>query len=144
MERFLARSAIDSRFVDLVFLMCLGVWPWLMLGTIGIVVYAWKFVLMCQAIALPFSVLGWSAGFQAGQRNGFGQRGSAMIAGWVGLLTAEVGLGIVLWPWFGSGGFGPGLLAFPALAVLVTLGVLFLYRTGTWPNDAATRRGNGA
>ncbi|MGB8815000.1 MAG: hypothetical protein WCC57_17615 [Paracoccaceae bacterium] len=144
MGTFLINSALDRRFVDLAFFMCLGVWPWLLLITIGIAAFAWKLVLLCQLIALPFAVIGWAMGFRGGRRLGFGPRGSAMIAGWTGLLTAEVGLALVLLPWLGKGAYAPGYLAFPALAVLVTVGVLLFYRARTWTNEARPLRKNQA
>jgi hypothetical protein len=132
-----SRYALDIRFVDLAIFMSLGVWPWLMLVTAFVALWAWKFVLLCQLIALPFAVFGWALGFRSARRSGLAHSKSAMLAGWAGLLTAEVGLGLVLWPWLGRGFYMPGLWAFPALAVLVTVGVPIFYRAGTWKDDGA-------
>ncbi len=131
MDNWLRRSALDARFVDLAIFMSLLVWPWLILITFGLALYAWKFVLLCQAIALPFSILGWSVGFRTGRRFGFRPPQAAMVAGWAGLVAAEIGLLSVLALWH-DWDPSAGLFAFPALAVLVTLGVKWFYRTATW------------
>ena len=132
MDNWLFRSALDARFVDLAIFMTVLVWPWLILATAGMALVAWKFVLICQAIALPFSIMGWVAGFRVGRRMGFHQRRAAMVAGWAGLVVAECGLAFVLWLCWGQAQWGPGLWASPALAVLVTVGVLWFYRDATW------------
>lgn len=132
MNNWLLGSALDARFVDLAIFVSVTVWPWLIATSFGGALIAWKLVLVCQAIALPFSVLGWVCGFRAGRRMGFTPRGSAMLAGWVGLLVAEFGLGIVLSVWFGRGQWIIGLWALPALVVLVSVGVLWFYRRATW------------
>jgi hypothetical protein len=133
MDKWLKDSALDKRFVDLALFMSLLVWPWLILTTAGLALVAWKVVLTCQAIALPFSILGWAYGFRLGRWMGFQPLRAAMVAGWTGLAAAELGLALALGPWLGSAAEGPGVWAFPALAALVTIGVLWLYRADTWP-----------
>ena len=126
------RSAIDSRFVDLALFMSIGVGPWLLVVTFGLATFAWKFVISCQLIALFFAVPGWSLGFQIGRRFDFTLRSSAMLAGWSGLLLAEGGLWLVMtFLWTNYPAYA-GFVAFPALAVLVTVGVLWFYRSCTW------------
>ena len=132
MDNWLRHYALDIRFVDLAIFVSLLVWPWLILATAGMALVAWKFVLICQAIALPFSIIGWAAGFRAGRRIGFQRRRAAMVAGWAGLVAAECGLAFVLWLYWGQVQWGPGLWALPALALLVTVGVLWFYRDATW------------
>jgi hypothetical protein len=132
MDRFLERSALDSRFVDLAIFMSLGVWPWLAFVTLGGAFFAWKLVLLCQLIALPFAVAGWAIGFQLAQKGGWSNPRSAMAAGWAGLIVAQAGLAMVQLVWMDGQLYGSGFVAFPALAVLVTTGVLWFYRASTW------------
>jgi hypothetical protein len=132
MKAWLARSGLDNRFLQLAVFVSLLVWPWLVVTTFLTALLAWRFVLLCQLIALPFSVCGWAIGFQVAFGRGVRPHKAALWAGWVGLIVAEMGLSAVLWPWFGPAAKGPGLWAFPALAVLVTVGVLWLYRAETW------------
>lgn len=87
-------------------------------------------------LALPFAVLGWSVGFLFGRWLGFARRSAAMVAGWMALIWAEVGLAHVLLPWFDNGAVVPALWAFPMLAVLVTGDVLWFYRDSTWQGGA--------
>ena len=133
MRDWLNKSGLDYHFVQLAVFMSMLVWPWLLLTTFFVASFAWRQVLLYQAIALPFSILGWAAGFRLGYHLEFQPRWAAMVAGWVGLIWAEIGLALILRPWFGSASIGPGLWAFPALAVLVTIGVLWLFRAETWP-----------
>ena len=93
---------------------------------------SWKFVVVCQLLAMPFSVAGWAFGFRLSARLHLGLPARAMIAGWSGLIAAEAGLALFLAPWFGSASIAPGIWAFPGLAVLLTIGVLWLYRAETW------------
>lgn len=138
----LTRSALDARFVDLVLFTSIGVWPWLLLVSAGVALWAWKIVLMCQVIALPFSILGWAGGFRLGMRHGWTPPRSAMLAGWAGLVAGTAGLALVGLMAVGDGRFlTAGILAFPALAVLVTVGVLWLYRPATWPPQTGARIG---
>lgn len=134
------RSAIDSRFVDLAFFMSIGVWPWLLFVTFGSAAFAWQIVLGCQLVALLFAVPGWAMGFQVGRRFNFTLRNSAMVAGWSGLLCAEAGLFLVLLFWKNGDLKVAGLLAFPALAVLVTVGVFWFYRPSTWTKDVGSKQ----
>lgn len=134
MDRWLRRSAIDPRFVDFALFVSVSVWLWLVPATAFMAVFAWKFVLFCQIAALPFSVVGWSVGFRLGRSRGFEPQRAAMLAGWSGLLVAELGLALVLLPSLGTSAMTPGLWAFPGLAVAVTLGVTWFYRTSTWAN----------
>jgi hypothetical protein len=132
MDRFMERSALDSRFVDLAILMSLGVWPWIAFVTFGGAFFAWKLVILCHLIALPFAIAGWAIGFQNARKLGWSNRRSAMAAGWTGLIVAQAGLAIVQLFWMDGQLYGSGFLAFPALAVLVTTGVLWFYRGSTW------------
>ncbi len=132
MGDWLTRSGLDVRFYRLAVFMSLLVWPWIIVTTFGVGLLAWKLVFLCQAVALPFAVFGWAAGFRAGRALGLGPRGAAMLAGWSGLVLAEIGMSLVLAPWFGSVPHEMGLWALPALVVLVTVGVLWFYRSGTW------------
>ena len=132
---------MDYRFLQLTIFMCLLVWPWLVISTFGLALLAWQIVLSCQAIALPFSVLGWAAGFRAGRKMGFQPRGAAMVAGWAALFAAEVGLALILRLFLGPGSQAIGLWALPSLAVQVTVGVLWYYRGKTWLNGGARTLG---
>lgn len=132
MNSWLRRSAIDARFVDFAIFVSVSVWLWLVPATAFMAVFAWKFVLLCQAVALPFSVSGWSVGFLLGRSHGLEPQQAAMLAGWSGLLLAEIGLALVLFPSFGKAALGSGLWALPGLAVSVTLGVKWFYRKSTW------------
>jgi hypothetical protein len=140
MDSWLAGSGLDRRFVNLATLMTVLVWPWVIVSTFGLGLMAWQFVLLCQAIALPFAFAGWAVGFRQTARLGWSLPARAMIAGWAALLIAEAGLALVLWPWFGQAAWGPGLWAFPALAVLLTVGVLWLYRADTWTKTGERMR----
>jgi hypothetical protein len=131
--RFQPKYGMDCRFVQLTLFMCLLVWPWLVITTFGVALLAWQIVLSCQAIALPFSVLGWAAGFRAGHKMGFQPRWAAMVAGWSALFAAEAGLALILRLFLGPGSQAFGLWALPSLMVQVTVGVLWLYRADTWP-----------
>ncbi len=144
MENWLKKSALDKRFVDLACVMSLLVWIWLAMTLFVLPFIFWKLVVLCQALALPFAILGWAAGFRVGRRMGFRPRWAALVAGWSGLMSAELGLALVLMPWLGSGGLMPGIWAFPALAVLVTVGVIWLYRPKPWPGILANLDGTGA
>lgn len=133
MAEVLARYGLDRRFVELTVFMTLGAWLCGIVLTLGMVLLGGRIILLHQMLAVPFSVLGWGIGYRLGQAFGFGPRATAMAAGWVALLTAEVGLALIInWLWTGSGGAFGGLLAFPVLAVLVTIGVLWLYRAERW------------
>lgn len=113
-------------------LMMLGVWPWLIGTTLGLAGVAWQFVFLCQGVALPFAVIGWSVGYHFACRCGMARQACAIVAGWVALGAAEVGLAVVLVLWVGAGAVLPGLWALPMLAILVTGGVLWFYRDATW------------
>ena len=128
MEAFLKRSGIDARFVDLAFLMTLGVWPWLVFWTFGLVIVAWKTVALYQAIELQFAILGWAVGFRSGQRNGLGRQSSFLLAGWIGLAAASAGLTFWLWATDLWGLVSVLLLSLPMLALLMTVGIKVLYR----------------
>jgi hypothetical protein len=142
MERFLKSSGLDARFVDLTILMTLGVWPWLAFWTLGIAFYAWKLVLTCQFIALPFAVIGWSVGFRAGVKRGWDRQTSTMLAGWAALCTASAGLSIWLWAIYGSGLIFYVLISFPFLALLMTVGIKIFYRASTWTGGFIEADGN--
>ena len=136
MDAWLKRSGVDIRFVNLATFMTLFIWPWLVVATVGLALVAWKFVLFCQAVALPFSLIGWAFGFRLTEGLGWTRPARAMAAGWAGLLVAEIGLALTLRLWFGPGVvFYPGIRAFPGLAVLMIAGVLWLYRGSTWPHE---------
>jgi hypothetical protein len=128
MDAFLKRSGIDARFVDLAFLMTLGVWPWLVFWTLGMVIVGWKTVVLYQAIALPFAILGWAAGFRSGQQRRLGRQSSFLLAGWFGLAAASVGLTFWLWATDLWGLVSVLLLSLPMLALLMTVGIKVLYR----------------
>jgi len=130
---FQAKYDMDYRFLQLTIFMCLLVWPWLVVMTVGFVHFVWTFVLLCQVIALPFSVLGWAAGFRLGRRMGLQPRWSAMVAGCSALIAAELGLAFILRAYFVDGAQIVGHLALPSLVVQVTVGVLWLYRADTGP-----------
>ena len=73
---------------------------------------------------------------------GLGSRTTAMVAGWAALLMAEFGLaGVMNLFWTGRGGGLAGAVSFPVLAVLVTIGVLWLYRAETWPKVESENEG---
>ncbi|WP_426031119.1 hypothetical protein [Cypionkella sp. TWP1-2-1b2] len=132
MDNWLLRSALDSRFVDFAIFVSIAVWIWIAPVTMFIALFAWRFVLLCQVVALPFSVLGWAVGFRLGRSYRLRPAQAAMVAGWTGLLVAEIGMALVLLPFLGKAAAFAGLWAFPGLAAAVTIGVPWFYRATTW------------
>lgn len=133
MRKWLDQHGIDRRFIELTAFMMAGTWVCLLGLTVGLAVVGWRIILIHQAIAWPFALVGWAAGFRLAQGVGKGQRTSAMVAGWLALITAEIGTALVINIWSGTGGALGGMIVFPILAVLVTIGVLWLYRQDTRP-----------
>ena len=142
---WLLKFGLDRRFVELTAFMTLGTWICGAVLTFGMLIFGWRIVLLHQAVAFPFSVLGWAMGFRVGQGMGLGSRTTAMVAGWAALLMAEFGLaGAMNLIWTGSGGGLAGAVSFPVLSVLVTIGVLWLYRAETWARFESENKGTAA
>lgn len=129
----LAPYGLDRRFLALTAFVMLGTWVCLAVLTFGIVLHGWDIVLLHQAVAWPFAVLGWGGSFRLAQSQGLSQRHSAFFAGLGALLLAEFGTAQIINLWSGSGGALLGLAALPILALLTIIGVSWLYRADTWP-----------
>ncbi len=132
MQAVLARFGLDYRFLQLTAFVMVGTWLFVSVLSLGLlVVLGWRIILFHQVVAWPFSVIGWAAGFQIAQALGLGGRISTLISGWSALILAEIGTAQVVNLWSGTGGALSGLVVFPVLAVLTTIGVLWLYSDDT-------------
>ena len=129
----LAPYGLDLRFLELTAFVMIGTWFCLFVLTLGIVLAGWQIVLLHQLVAWPFAVIGWAGAFRLAQSQSLNKLHSALVAGFGALLVAEIGTAQIINLWSGSGGALWGMTVLPILVVLVTLGVLWLYRAETWP-----------